>query len=90
MSGGEGELGVYGGSNGQKNITFDLSIGGGRSRRAELIQVDVYVVDKHSGKCGRGGYLSGRCEKEAMMQRHQSLNLTWNLSGVNMADQLPW
>ena len=39
-------------SNGQKNITFDLSIGGGKSRRAELIQVDVYVVDKHSGKCG--------------------------------------
>ena len=25
---GEGELGVDGGSNGQKNITFDLSIGG--------------------------------------------------------------
>ena len=41
-----------GGSNEQKNITFDLSIGGGRSRRPELIQVDVYVVDKHSGKCG--------------------------------------
>ena len=52
MSGGEGELGVYGGSNGQKNITFDLSIGGEISRRPELIQVDVYVVDKHSGKCG--------------------------------------
>ena len=52
LSGGEGELGVDGGSNGQKNITFDLSIGGERSRRAELIQVDVYVVDKHSGKCG--------------------------------------
>ena len=50
-------------ANGQKNITFDLSIGGERSRRPELIQVDVYVVDKHSGKCGEEeGYLSRRCE----------------------------
>ena len=31
LSGGEGELGVDGGSNGQKNITFDLSIGGEES-----------------------------------------------------------
>ena len=53
LSGGVGGIGSgWGESNGQKNITFDLSIGGGRSRRPELIQVDVYVVDKHSGKCG--------------------------------------
>ena len=48
-----------GGSNGQKNITFDLSIGGERSRRPELIQVDVYVVDKHSGKCGEEEVIRG-------------------------------
>ena len=44
-------------ANGQKNITFDLSIGGERSRRPELIQVDVYVVDKHSGKCGEEEFI---------------------------------
>ena len=59
-------------ANGQKNITFDLSIGGERSRRPELIQVDVYVVDKHSGKCGEEeGYLSRRCENRPMLQLHQ-------------------
>ena len=34
------------GSNGPANITFDLSIGGKREIRPELIRVDVYVVDK--------------------------------------------
>ena len=34
--GGEGELGVDGGSNGQKNITFDLSIGGGRGAAGRI------------------------------------------------------
>lgn len=33
---GEGELGVDGGSNGQKNITFDLSIGGGRGAAGRI------------------------------------------------------
>ena len=46
-----------GGSNEQKNITFDLSMGGERSRRPELIQVDFYVVDKHSGKCGEEKFI---------------------------------
>ena len=46
-----------GGSNEQKNITFDLSMGGERSRRPELIQVDFYVVDKHSGKCGEEEFI---------------------------------
>ena len=36
LSGGEGELGVDGGSNGQKNITFDLSIGGGRGAAGRI------------------------------------------------------
>lgn len=59
-------------ANGQKNITFDLSIGGERSRRPELIQVDVYVVDKHSGKCGEEeGYLSRRCENNLIFEAVQ-------------------
>ena len=32
-------------------------MGGERSRRPELIQVDFYVVDKHSGKCGEEEFI---------------------------------